>query len=540
MADTTYKYDDILTRSKLADNPHSKEMLLEFVNAHDKISVKKGDTIEKIRKQVAELDAEIGEKVDAVLHDEKFQDLEASWRGLHYLVMNTETGPRLKLRLMSVKRNTLKNDLGQAADTDQSTLFKKVYEEEYGTYGGNPFSLLLGDFYFDHSPEDMDFLKNIAKVASAAHTPFIAAASHKLFSNEWDSFRDLANPRDLSKIFEGSELAAWRSLRESEDARYVTLTLPRFLLRLPYGDKTIKVDGFGMNEDINVDEPEKKKIWELKPAEDGHAYTQEEIDAKKKEAADAGEVVYDVKAGWDAKQIQAARERARERQPKKHRYYLWGNPAYALGQRITNAFAMYGWCAAIRGPEGGGLVRSLPTHTFQTEEGDVAMKCPTELAITDRRENELSNLGFIALCHRKNENYAAFFGAQTIHKPQAYSTDAANANALISARLPYLLAASRFAHYLKVICRDKIGSFQTKETMSLYLNRWIMSYVLGTDDAGQELKAQYPLREARVDIFDVPGKPGAYRAVVFLRPHFQLEELTASIRLVAELPPPAK
>jgi type VI secretion system protein ImpC len=223
---------------------------------------------------------------------------------------------------------------------------------------------------------------------------------------------------------------------------------------------------------------------------------------------------------------------------KDHSRYLWGNAAWALGQRITNAFALYGWCAAIRGVEGGGMVTGLPTHTFKTDEGDIALKCPTELAITDRREKELDSLGFVSLCHCKGTDYAAFFGGQTTQKPKLYDTNAANANARISARLPYVLAASRFAHYLKVICRDKVGSFQTKETLSTHLNRWISSYILGTDDAGQELKAQYPLREARIDVFDVPGKPGAYRAVAFLRPHFQLEELTASIRLVAELPPP--
>jgi len=530
--------EEIISRGKLVRGEPEKsrqtaeKLLREFVTQlleDEKMTAGKRDTIEMIKRQVARIDAQISAGVDAILHNEEFQKLESSWRGLHYLVMNTETGPRLKLRLLCVDRRTLADDLSQAADTDQSTLFKKVYEEEYGTYGGNPFSLLIGDYYFGRLPADMELLKNLAKVASAAHTPFIAAAAPELFG--WDRYTELANPRDLSKIFESSELAAWRSLRESEDARYVTLTLPRFLIRLPYGDKTVKVDGFSMNEDVSTGNGQ--TVWELPAGMD-----EPQIEASKSAAMARGDLVYDVKAGWDEKQIEVARMRAKDRRPKDHSKYLWANSAYALGQRITNAFANYGWCAAIRGPEGGGLVRSLPAHTFETDEGDVALKCPTEIAITDRRENELNNLGFVALCHRKNEDYAAFFGGQTIHKPQLYSTDAANANALISARLPYLLAASRFAHYLKVICRDKIGSFQTKDTISLYLNRWIMAYVLGTDDAGQELKAQYPLREARVDVFDVPGKPGAYRAVVFLRPHFQLEELTASIRLVAELPPP--
>lgn len=509
----------------------AKTLLRAFVDhlvGAEKTPGDRKDTIEIIKREIARIDQYISARVDDILHNAEFQKLEASWRGLHYLVYNTETSSRLKLRLLCVDRKTLGKDLSQAADTDQSTLFKKVYEEEYGTYGGNPFSLLIGDYYFGRANEDIELMKNLAKVASGAHTPLIAAAAPELFG--WESFTELANPRDLSKIFESSELAAWRSFRESDDARYLTLTLPRFLIRLPYGDKTVKVEGFSMNEDISTNG---KVVWEAKPG-----LTEGAIEVAKKKAEDGGEVTYEIRAGWDEKQIEAARERAKERQPKDHRRYLWANSAYALGQRITNAFAMYGWCAAIRGPEGGGLVRSLPTHTYETKEGDIELKCPTEIAITDRRENELNKLGFIALCHRKGENYAAFFGGQTIHKPQLYSTDAANANAAISARLPYLLAASRFAHYLKVICRDKVGSFQTKDSIAQYLNRWIMSYVLATDDAGQELKAQYPLREARVDVFDVPGKPGAYRAVVFLRPHFQLEELTASIRLVAELPPP--
>ena len=481
-----------------------KEFIGQLLDDAKMKADEKSDTIELIKRQIKRIDEEIGKGVDKILHNPKFQELEAAWRGLRYLVFNTETSTRLKLRLMPVSQKVLAKDLKNAPDVDQSVLFKKVYEEEYGTYGGNPFSLLIGDYKFKRSTPDLELLKNIAKVASGAHTPFISAADPDLFGME--SFTDLGNPRDLAKIFESTELAAWRSFRESDDARYITLTLPRFLLRTPYGENTDPVDGFSMTEDV-IDE----KIPFVEPE------FPDNIDRKKKEEA-----------------IQ----RAKDRRARAHSKYLWGNSAYVLGQRITNAFAMYGWCAAIRGPEGGGKVTGLPLHTFETLEGDKAMKIPTEVSITDRREKELDGLGFISLVHCKGTDYAAFFGGQTIHKPPVFDTDAANSNAAISARLPYLLAASRFAHYLKVICRDKIGSFQTKDSMTQYLNRWLMTYVLGTDDAGQELKAQYPLREARVDVFDVPGKPGAYRAVVFLRPHFQLEELTASIRLVAELPPP--
>jgi type VI secretion system protein ImpC len=471
--------DQIIAKGKLArdesQKPRAKDLVGEFVHQIlDEGMTVSRDTMAMIQAQIARIDELLSLQLNEILHHPDFQKLEASWRGLHYLVMNTETGTRLKLRLLCITKQELFKDLDQAVEFDQSSLFKKVYEEEYGTFGGNPFSLMIGDFEFGRHPQDMALLEKIAGVAAAAHAPFIAAASPRLF--DMDSYTELGNPRDLAKIFESSELVKWRSFQTSDDSRYVTLVLPHILLRLPYGPDTVPTEDFKLVEDVD---------------------------------------------GRD------------------HSRYLWGNPAYALGQRITNAFALYGWCAAIRGVEGGGMVQGLPTHTFKTDEGDIALKCPTEIAITDRREKELDTLGFISLCHCKGTDYAAFFGGQTTQKPGAYDTDAANANARISARLPYILAASRFAHYLKVICRDKIGSFQTKDGLTQFLNRWILTYVLGTDEAGQDIKAQYPLREARIDVFDVPGKPGAYRAVAFLRPHFQLEELTASIRLVAELPPPA-
>ncbi|HEV7923256.1 MAG TPA: type VI secretion system contractile sheath large subunit [Thermoanaerobaculia bacterium] len=471
--------DQIIDKGKLARDASQKERAKDLVGEFVTQIMDKGmtisrDTMAMIQAQIARIDELLSNQLNEILHHPDFQKLEASWRGLHYFVMNTETSTRLKLRLLNASKAEVFKDLDQAIEFDQSQLFKKLYEEEYGTFGGFPFSLIIGDYEFGRHPQDMAMLEKISGVAAAAHAPFLAAASPRLF--DMDSFTELGNPRDLSKLFESSELIKWRSFQESEDSRYVTLALPHVLLRLPYGPNTVPTEDFKLVEDTD---------------------------------------------GRD------------------HSRYLWGNAAYALGQRITNAFALYGWCAAIRGVEGGGKVTGLPTHTFKTDEGDVALKCPTEIAITDRREKELDTLGFVALCHCKGTDYAAFFGGQTTQKPRTYDTNAANANARISARLPYLLAASRFAHYLKVICRDKIGSFQTKDTLSIYLNRWISSYILGTDDAGQDLKAQYPLREARIDVFDVPGKPGAYRAVAFLRPHFQLEELTASIRLVAELPPPA-
>lgn len=455
--------------------PYARDLIGELVSQilDDEITVS-ADTAAMINERIAQIDQLLTDQLNEVLHEASFQKLEGSWRGLNYLVMNTETGVNLKLRLLNITQKELLNDLEKAVEFDQSQLFKKLYEEEYGTFGGHPYTMLVGDYEFGRHPQDMALLEKISNVAAAAHAPFIAAASPKLF--DMDSFTDLGIPRDLAKVFESLELIKWRSFRDSEDARYVALVLPHILMRLPYGAETVPVEGLNFEEDV-----------------DG----------------------------------------------KDHAKYLWGNPAYALTQRITTAFANYKWCAAIRGVEGGGTVEGLPTHTFNTDEGDIALKCPTEIAITDRREKELNDMGFISLIHCKGTDYAAFFGGQTTQKPKIYDTPQANANARLSTVLPYILASSRFAHYIKAIMRDKVGSFLTAENVSAFLNRWIGNYVLGKDDAGQEVKARYPLREARVDVTEISGKPGCYKAIVFLRPHFQLEELTTSIRLVAELPPPA-
>jgi len=471
--------DRIVTEGRMARQPeqeaHAKGLVGEFATQilEENMPVRI-DTIDMLQRRIADIDAKISEQLNEIMHHEDFQRLEASWRGLRYLVFNTETGEMLKLRLLNVSRKELLDDLEKAIEFDQSSLFKQVYEEEYGTFGGHPYTALIGDFEFSGHPQHLALLEKMSNVAAAAHAPFIAMADPALF--DMDGFTDLGKPRDLAKIFESTVLVKWRSFRASEDSRYVALTVPHILMRLPYGKDFIPVEEFDFEEDVTG---------------------------------------------------------------KDHSKYLWGNSAYALAARITDAFAKYKWCAAIRGVEGGGVVAGLPAHTFKTDEGDIALKCPTEIAITDRRENELNKLGFIALVHCKGTDYAAFFGGQTTQKPKVYDTPQATANAALSARLPYILAASRFAHYIKAIMRDKIGSFQTADNVSEYLNRWIGNYVLGKDDAGQEIKAQYPLREARVDVSEIPGKPGSYNAVIFLRPHFQLEELTASIRLVAELPPPA-
>lgn len=471
--------DRIIAEGRMAHDEsqqdYARDMLAEFATQvlDEGMSIDK-DTVAMINDRISQIDKLISDQLNEVLHHPDLQKLEASWRGLHMLVDQTETSTRLKLRLLNVTQKELQNDLEKAVEFDQSALFKKIYEEEYGTFGGHPFSLLVGDYAFGRHPQDVALLEKLSNVAAAAHAPFIAAANPKLF--DMNSFTELAVPRDLSKIFESLELIKWRSFRESEDSRYVSLVLPNFLLRLPYGPDTKPVEGIGYVEDVN---------------------------------------------GTD------------------HSKYLWGNAAWLMAVRITTAFAKYGWCAAIRGAEGGGTVEDLPAHTFRTLSGDLSLKCPTEVAITDRREKELNDLGFITLCHKKNTDMAVFFGGQTTNKAKVYNTNEANANARISAMLPYVLAASRFAHYLKVIMRDKVGSFMTRDNVQTYLNNWIADYVLINDNAPQEIKAQYPLREARVDVSEVAGKPGVYRATVFLRPHFQLEELTASIRLVASLPPPA-
>jgi type VI secretion system protein ImpC len=461
--------DRIVQEGRMArdvtQRPHAQDLVGEFVNQvlSERMTVQ-NDTVAGIKGRIAHIDQAISDQLNAVIHDPAFQALEASWRGLNHLVMNSETGTQLKIRALNITKKELLNDMEKAPEFDQSVMFKQIYEKEYGTFGGNPYSVLIGDFEFGRHPQDMSMLEKMSGVA---------AASPKLF--DWDSFGEMNTPRDLAKSFESTELTKWRSFRESEDSRYVILTLPHVLLRLPYGPNTVPVDGFDFKEDVDGTDNSK---------------------------------------------------------------YLWGNSAFMLGQRITNAFAMYKWCAAIRGVEGGGLVEGLPAHTFQTQSGDIDLKCPTEVAITDRREKELNDLGFLALCHCKGTDYAAFFGGQTTNKPKLYNTDSASANARVSSMLPYILAASRFAHYLKVIMRDKIGSFMTRENVAAYLNTWISQYVLLNDDAPQAVKARFPLREARVDVSDIPGKPGCYKAVAFLKPHFQLDELTVSIRLVAELPPP--
>jgi type VI secretion system protein ImpC len=432
------------------------------------------DVVKSIESMIAAIDGKLTEQINQILHNPEFQQLEGAWRGLHYLVTNTETDEMLKIRVMDVSKKDLAKTLRRykGVNWDQSPLFKSIYEAEYGQFGGNPFGCLVGDYHFDHTPPDVELLGELSKIAAAAHAPFIGGASPTVMQME--SFQELANPRDLTKIFTTPEYAGWRSLRESDDARYLGLAMPRFLARLPYGAKTSPVAEFDFEEDT---------------------------------------------AAGD------------------HSRYTWANSSYAMATNITRAFKMYGWCTRIRGVESGGAVENLPTHTFPTDDGGVDMKCPTEIAISDRREAELAKNGFMPLIHRKNSDFAAFIGAQSLQKPQEYMDPDATANANLSARLPYMFATCRFAHYLKCIVRDKIGSFKEREDMQLYLQNWIMNYVDGDPaHSNESTKAQKPLAGAEVEVAEIEGNPGYYAAKFHLRPHYQLEGLTVSLRLVSRLP----
>jgi type VI secretion system protein ImpC len=464
-------------RFRTADaKERGKDMIKEFIGQVLEGSMSIGRDAEMmIAARIAQIDHLLSIQLNEILHHADFQKLEGSWRGLKHLMSQSQTGTTLKIRVLNCNKKELLRDLQRAPEFDQSALFKKIYEEEYGVFGGDPFGALIGDYEFGKSPEDVELLEQVSHVAAAAHAPFISAASPDMFNIP--EFTSLDAPRDIAKIFDTTEYAKWKSFRQSEDSRYVALTLPRTLGRLPYGKDTKPVDGFMYEEGVD---------------------------------------------GTD------------------HSKYLWTNAAYSLGTRLTNAFSTYGMCVAMRGVEGGGLVEGLPVHNFHTSEGDIVMKCPTEVPITDRREKELADQGFIPLVHCKGTDYAAFFSTQSAQKPKLYDSDAANANAKLSSQLQYIMAVSRFAHYLKAMMRDKIGKFMSREEAESFLNRWITNYVTPDDTASAETKARRPLREARVEVTDMPGKPGAYRAVTFLRPHFQLDELTVSLRLVAELPAPAK
>ena len=432
------------------------------------------DSLRSIEAMIAAIDKKLTEQINLIIHNPEFQALESAWRGLSHLVNNTETDEFLKIKVLNISKKELGRTLKKFRGTawDQSPIFKKVYEEEYGQFGGEPFGLMVGDYYFDHSPQDVQLLGDIAQVAAAAHAPFITAAAPTVM--QMDTWSELANPRDLTKIFLTPEYAAWRSLRESEDSRYLGLTMPRFLSRLPYGAKTEPVEEFAFEEDTGQGESEN---------------------------------------------------------------YTWCNSAYAMATNITRAFKLYGWCSRIRGIESGGAVEGLPAHTFPDEDGGVAMKCPTEIAIADRREAELAKNGFMPLIFKKNSDFAAFIGAQSLQKPQEYLDPAATANANLAARLPYLFATCRFAHYLKCMVRDKIGATKTKGQLQSWLQSWLSQYIDGSPEtSSEEYKATHPLAEGAVELTEDEENPGYYSAKFFLKPHYQLEGLSVSLRLVSKMP----
>ncbi len=432
------------------------------------------DAYRTVEGMIAEIDRKLSEQVNKIIHHEDFQRLEGSWRGLHYLVNNTETDEMLKIQVFNINKKELGRTLQRHKGIlwDQSPIFKKVYEAEYGQFGGEPFGCLVGDYFFDHNPQDVALLTEMSKIAASAHCPFIAGADSGLMQME--SWQELANPRDLTKIFGNTEYIKWRALRDSDDARYLGLTMPRFLARLPYSTKENPVDGFDFEEDT---------------------------------------------AGAS------------------HNNFCWSNSAYAMATNINRSFKLYGWCTSIRGVESGGIVEDLPVHVFPSDDGGVDIKCPTEIAISDRREAELAKNGLMPLIYRKNSDVAAFIGAQSLQKPAEYYDADATANANLSARLPYLFACCRFAHYLKCIVRDKIGSFKERSDVQLWLNNWIMNYVDGDPaNSSEGVKAMKPLAAAEVVVEEIEENPGYYTAKFFLRPHYQLEGLTVSLRLVSKLP----
>ncbi|MBS0352027.1 MAG: type VI secretion system contractile sheath large subunit [Proteobacteria bacterium] len=457
-----------INATKHTKRPDAEELLKALSDQALKGAIKWDSNLTRsISEAIKAIDSTLSEQLSLIMHHEKFKKLEGSWRGLYRLVNNSETSNNLKIKLFNVPKEELSKDARKAIDFDQSQLYKKIYENEFGTPGGEPYGVLIGDYQFSNTADDIEMLSKLSNVAAAAFCPFLTAASSQLFGFEdWES---LNKPRDLTKIFETPEYSAWRNLRDSEDSRFLVLTLPRVLARLPYGNAK-QIDEFDFQEMVNSKD------------------------------------------------------------------YCWMNSAYVLAERLTNAFSNYGWCTAIRGAEGGGRVENLPLHNFKSVDGDVDSACPTEIGITDRREAELSRLGFLPLCHYKNTNYAVFFGGQTVYKPKYSNNSDDAANAAISARLPFVMATSRFAHYLKCMGRDKIGSFMEAADVEKWLNRWINTYVNSSGDSAHDTKAKYPLAKAKVKVEVVPGKPGAYQAIAWLQPWLQLEELTASLRLVANIP----
>jgi type VI secretion system protein ImpC len=470
---------------KQSFKPRSERAATEVENAVSTLvgqaltdsTVIKDDVLDTIESIIARLDEKLTAQMNEIMHSAEFQQIESAWRGLHYLCFNSETDANLKIRVMNVGKTELYRNLRlyPGARWDQSPLFKKLYEQEFGQLGGEPYGCLIGDYYFTHLPTDIQLLRDISKIAGASHCPFFAAAEPTLMG--MDSWTELSNPRDLGKIFDTPEYAAWKGLRDNDDSAYVGLCMPRVLARLPYGAKTEPVEEFAYEEDT-----------------DAHT-------GKK---------------------------------------YAWMNAAYAMGVNVNRAFKEYGWCTRIRGVQSGGEVINLPSHTFPTDDGGVDLKCPTEIAISDRREHELARSGLIPIIHRKNTDKAAFIGAQSVYKPKKYEGKngvEATASDNLKSRLPYMFAVSRFAHYLKCMVRDKIGATKETEELQRWLQEWITNYVDGDPkNSSEATKARKPLAAAKVEIVADEENPGYYTGKFFLRPHFQLEGVDLGMSLVSRVP----
>jgi len=479
--------DDFAAVLKQSFKPRTERAATEVENAVTTLvqqaladtSLIKEDVLDTIEEMIARIDAKLTAQVNEILHAPEFQKIESAWRGLHHLIFNSETDAGLKIKVMNISKKELRTNFKDytGARWDQSPLFKKVYEAEFGTLGGEPYGCLIADYYFSHVPTDVQLLRDLSKIAGAAHAPFFAAADPVVMG--MDTWTELSNPRDLGKLLDTPEYAAWKGLRDQPDSRYVGLCLPRVLARLPYGAKTEPVEEFAFEEETDAHKGDK---------------------------------------------------------------YAWMNAAYAMAVNINRAYKEFGWCTRIRGVQSGGEVINLPAHTFPTDDGGVDLKCPTEISITDRREAELAKAGLIPIVHRKNSDKAAFIGAQALYKPKAYFGPdgvAATASDNLSARLPYMFAVSRFAHYLKCMIRDKVGSTYEKDALTKWLQEWINQYVDGDPaNSTEQTKARRPLADARVDIYEHEENPGYYSAKFYLRPHYQLEGVDVGLSLVSRLPPP--
>ncbi|PZO68123.1 MAG: type VI secretion system contractile sheath large subunit [Paracoccus denitrificans] len=433
------------------------------------------DVIDTIDAMLAKMDQQLTDQLNAIMHHDEFQKLEASWRGLAYTINNSETDATLRVKVLNASKSELQQMFRRypGAKWDKSPLHQKIYEQEFGTLGGRPFGTLIGDYYFSHSTADVAMLREMGKIAAAAHAPFISSAAPELLG--MDSWTELGTPPDISEIFDTPEYAAWNSLRDSENSRYLALTMPRVLSREPYGQNSNSVV-----EEFNYEEET-----------DGHA----------------GEK------------------------------YAWMNAAHAMAANINRAHKEHGWTVQIRGVQSGGEVMSLPTHTFDTGDGKKDLKCPTEVSITDRREGELSKAGLIGLIHRKHTDKAAFIGAQTLYRPKKYVSELATASDNMSSRLPYIFAVSRFSHYLKCMVRDKIGQSPDRLQLQTQLQTWVNKYVSGNPEtASEKEKAKKPLAGAKVEVIEDEENPGYYVGKFFLKPHFQLEGMDIGMSLVSKLP----